>query len=291
LYGEAMVNGRKECEFSLIRYVPDAVRNEYVNIGVLLREAAGAGVENAPMLRLTRDWGRVRCVDPEADTEMLEALEGELRGRLLEGLPSEGRPVMEVIEDSFSNLLQVTEPKGCLAESMIAEVEALMRVYVEPRKRESARKRSGRAKIQAAMRMRFEGAGVWELMRKRIAASTYTRPGDPLRIDCGYRPNGMVRMFHAVSLEGETELAKVLAFSIAGIREGMARVEGATLEMTAVVEPLREVRGSLEDDGEDDVTAGYRFAVETMEAQAIRVMTTADLGRMADTAKRELLRA
>jgi hypothetical protein len=29
------------------------------------------------------------------------------------------------------------------------------------------------------------------LMRKRIAAAEYTRPGDPLRIDAGYRPNGM----------------------------------------------------------------------------------------------------
>lgn len=192
------------------------------------------------------------------------------------------RPVLEVIEDSFSNLLQVTEPKGCLAESVVAEVDSLMRVYVEGRKREGARKRSGRAKIQAAMRTRFEGAGVWELMRKRIAAATYTRAGDPLRIDCGYRPNGVIRMFHAVSLEGETELGKVLAFSMPAIREGVARVEGATLEMTAVVEPWKEV-GEAEEELE-----GYRFAVDTMEGQGIRVMTTVDLPRMAETARREL---
>ena len=99
-------------------------------------------------------------------------------------------------------------------------------------------------------------------------------------------------MFHAVSLQGETELAKVLAFSMSAIREGVARVEGATLEMTAVVEPLREVNGALagEDGFDEDAVAGYRFAVETMEAQQIRVMTTADLPRMTDTARRELLR-
>ena len=289
------MNGRKQCEFYLIRYVPDAVKNEFVNIGVLLREAAGVGVENAPMLRFTRDWARVRCVDPEADTEMLEGLEGELRARLLDRLVEDapGAGVLAVMEDSFSNLVQVTEAKGCLAESMQAEIESLMRVYVEPRKRESVRKRSARASIQASMRSGFERAGVWELMRKRIAASTYTKPGDPLRIDCGYRPNGVVKMFHAVSLEGETELAKVLAFSVAALREGVARVEGATLELTAVVEPLSQVRGgnASEEDSEDDVTAGYRFAVETMEAQAIRVMTTADMPRMAETARRELLRA
>ncbi len=276
------MNGRKQCEFSLIRYVPDAVRNEFVNIGVLLREAAGAGASNAPVLRMTRDWARVRCVDPEADTEMLEALEGELQARLLEGAGGDAKPVLEIIEDSFSNLVQVTAPKGCLAESMAAEIESLMRVYVEGRKRESARKQSGRVKIQAAMRSRFEQAGVWELMRKRIAAETYTSAGDPLRIDCGYRPNGVIKMLHAVSLETETELPKVLAFSMPALREGVARVEGATLEFTAVVEPVRQV-------GEEE-QAYYSFAVKTMETEQIRVMTTSDLGRMADAARRELLR-
>jgi hypothetical protein len=289
-----------QCEFYLIRYVPDAVKNEFVNIGVMLREARGTGA--APLLRFTRDWARVRCVDPEADTAMLEALELELRVRLAEGTQTaaesgvwpagpvaESKPVMEVIEDSFSNLLQVTEAKGCLAESLPAEMENLMRVYVEPQKRATVRRQSGRARIQTAMRTGFEREGVWGLMRKRIAAETYTRAGDPLRIDCGYRPNGVIRMFHAVSLENETDQAKVLAFSMAALREGVARVEGATLELTAVVEPLARVTADVSDTTE--VTDAYRFAVETMEAQAIRVMTTNDLSRMAETARRELLPA
>jgi hypothetical protein len=32
----------------------------------------------------------------------------------------------------------------------------------------------------------------------------------------------------------------------------------------------------------------YRFGVETMEEHQIRVLTTADMGRVADTARREL---
>ena len=32
---------RVQCEFFLIRYVPDVVKGEFVNIGVLLREAGG----------------------------------------------------------------------------------------------------------------------------------------------------------------------------------------------------------------------------------------------------------
>ena len=77
-----------------------------------------------------------------------------------------------------------------------------------------------------------------------FAASDYTRPGDPLRIDAvGYRPNGdSIRMFHAVSLEPGLEMAKVLAFSAAGLRAGVERVEKASLELTAIIEPAAQAR-------------------------------------------------
>ncbi len=265
---------RRQCEFFLVRYVPDTVRNEFVNIGVLLREAGEAATT---VVRFTRDWARVRCMDPDADTAMLEALEAEVRQRLTETGP-DVQPVMRVLEDSFSNSVQLTAARGCLAESIVAEVDALMRLYVEPRRQARVARRSGRQIIHAQMRTEFERAGVWDLMRKRIAAAEYTRAGDTLKLDCGYRPNGVIRMFHAVSLEGDVELAKVLAYSVADLRAGIERVERATLELTALVEPLREVSEPDE----------YRFAVEAMERQQIRVMTTTDLPRLAETARREL---
>jgi hypothetical protein len=269
------VNERLPCEFFLVRYVPDAVKNEFVNIGVLLREA---GRPESTVVRFTKDWSRVRCVDPNVDTAMLEALEIEVRHRLLEA----EQPVMKTIQDSFSNLLQVTPAKACLAESMPAEIDQLMQLFVETRKRESAARRSGRGAILAEMRSEFERAGVWDLMRKRISAASSTRPGDPLQIDCGYRPNGLLRMFHAVSLDGDSELAKVLAFSAPALAEGVRRVEQAELELTAIVQPFAKLPE------EEDRLAQYRFAVETMEAQKIRVLTTSDLTRVADAARREL---
>src|ERR1019366_9134803 len=79
---------RRACEFQLLRYVPDAVRNEYVHIGVILREQGGSQTNSsaaagpAPALvRFTRDWRRVRCLDPEADTVLLEGMESELQKR------------------------------------------------------------------------------------------------------------------------------------------------------------------------------------------------------------------
>ena len=228
---------RRACEFRLLRYVPDAVRNEYVHIGVILREQ---GSREPAEVRFTHDWRRVRCLDPEADTALL---------------------------------------------SLPAGMEELMRLYVEPPPRERVPRLSGRAAIQARMRTEFERAGVWDLMRKKIAASEYTRPGDPLRIDVGYRPNGVIRMFHAVSLEPGVEMAKVLAFSSSGLRAGVERVEKAQLELTAVIEPAAKLGAT---DEEPERLEMYRFGVETMEEHQIRVLTTSDLGRVAETARREL---
>ena len=280
---------RIQCEFFLIRYVPDVVKGEFVNIGVLLREAkSSSSRDESAVVRFTRDWARVRCMDADADIGLLEALEGEIAERLRLGA-NDTKPVMQVLEDTLSNSVQITEARAALAESIPAELDQLMRMYVEPIKVKQERRKSGRAAIAGAMRNEFERAGVWGLMRKRIAASLYTRPGDPMRIDCGYRADqegttasGIIRMFQAVSLEGDVEAAKGLAYSAPQLREGVERVEKARLELTAVVEPLRDVSG------EDEATERYRFGVEAMEREAIRVVTLSDLARVAETAKLEL---
>ena len=262
---------RLQCEFSLIRYVPDVVKGEFANIGVVLREAGSDAV-----VRFTRDWSRVRCMDAEADIALLESLETEIQERLRSG--AEWKPVLGVLEDTLSNSIQMTEMRGTLAESLPAEMELLLRMHVEPLKAPGARRKaSGRTAIVNRMRDEFERAGVWQLMRKKIAASQYTQPGDPLKLDCGYR-KGQVRMFQAVSLDTDGEAAKGLAYSAAGLREGVARIEGVELELTAIVEPVSTV-------GDAEL---YGFAVGAMEREMIRVLTVADLGRVAETAKREL---
>ncbi len=275
--------GRVECEFALIRYVPDPVKGEFANIGVVLRET-GAGAVTA--IRFTRNWSRVRCLDPQADVDLLEALEAELAERLaaessprlLTEVRGNGKPVLDVLRDSLSNSLQITDLRGTLAESLPAEMEQLLRMYVEPLKAPAAKRvMSGRTALAGRMRDAFERAGVWQLMRKRVPAREYTGAGDTLKLDCGYR-NGRVRLFHAVSLESETETAKGLAFSGAALREGVERVEGTGLELTAVVEPIAAVQDA----------ELHRFGVGVMERAGLRVLTTADLGRVAETARREL---
>ena len=270
---------RVQCEFSLIRYVPDVVKGEFANIGVVLREAGGEGAD----VRFTRDWARVRCLDADADVALLEALESESAERFRAGVERTGKTTLQLLEESLSNSVQMTEMRGTLAENMATEMESLMRMYVEPLKVPvSRRKLSGRAAVAGSMREAFERAGVWRLMQKRIAASMYTQAGDPLKIDCGYRSDAefgsRLRMFQAVSLDGDGEMAKGMAYSAAGLRDGVMRVEGAELELTAVVEPIATV-------SDEEM---YRFGVRVMESEGLRVLTTADMGRVAETARREL---
>jgi hypothetical protein len=271
------VRERLQCEFSLIRYVPDVVKGEFANIGVVLREA---GREGSATVRFTRDWSRVRCMDPDADVELLESLEAEIARRLEMGVEMRvnAKPMLETLEDSLSNSVQLTEMRGTLAESLPAEMEQLLRMYVEPLKTAGTRKKAtGRTAIVANMRDTFERAGVWRMMRKKIAASSYTQAGDPLKIDCGYR-NGKVRMFHAVSLEADVEGAKGIAYSAEALRTGVQRSEGVELELTAIVETIAGVADKEQ----------YTFGVSVMEREMIRVLTIADLGRVAETARREL---
>src|SRR5271170_4973440 len=56
----------KQLEFYVLRYVPYVVRAEFINIGVLLLEpnANGFGFADA---RMTSDWRRVRCHEPQPE--------------------------------------------------------------------------------------------------------------------------------------------------------------------------------------------------------------------------------
>ncbi len=272
------MKSRLQCEFFLVRYSPDAAREEFTNIGVVLQEK---GRDREGLVRFTRNWRRVRCLDADADVALLEALETEIANLL--GQEETGGSVLKLLSDTSSNAVQISDPRACLAESLPAELEQLMRLYVEPRERVSSSRQSGRAAIAGVMRREFERAGVWPLMRRQIPASVYTGAGDPMRIDCGYRPNGVIRMFQAVSLKGSVEGAKVLAYTAGRLRDGVFRVENARLELSAVIEPLRDVG-----DGGTEHTERYRFGVEAMEREQIRVLTVKDLARAAETARSEL---
>src|SRR5579864_5405472 len=147
----------RKCEFFLLRYVPDAVKDEFVNIGVLMLDAEGAnGASGEPFaqVRFTDDWSRVRCIDPAADIEVLEGFGEAVRAELSRG--HEGREsLLKRLNDSFSNLIQIAPPKACLTESPQQEVEVLSKLYLQsPPARKAERERNASARAQIVSQMR-----------------------------------------------------------------------------------------------------------------------------------------
>lgn len=262
-----------QSEFFLVRYMPDLLKGEFVNIGVALvdAESSFAGV------RFTQDWRRVRCMDADADVEYLAALEEELRKALRSAAELDRVFLFQKLPDWASNALQLTPMQGVITDSPQAELGRLLEMYCESPRRPGHRDLSGRQLIFNAMRDNFTQAGVWDMMRKRIPVAQYTHKGDPLKLDCGYRPNGVVHLFQAVSLATDVDSAKVLAFSYPQIREGIARLEGAKTSLTAIVEDKLD-RG--------DEAIG--FALDTFARTSILVATTSELPEIAERTRKEL---
>jgi Protein of unknown function (DUF3037) len=261
-----------QCRFFVLRYAPDAVKNEYVNIGlVLLPQAGGAQV------RFTTDWSRVQCLDPEVDMDWLQAVENDLR-KQLHDLNGDRDSILHRIQDSFSNARQPSDFQACLADEPAAETANLARIYLEraPRRR-PGRDISSRQTIWRRMRSEFEAAGVWPLMEEKIPVSRYTRNGDPLKVDCGYSPNGTVKLFHAVALAADVNAAKVLAYSFPHIAAGIRKAQDKQALLTAVVE----------DDLPNDNEA-IQFARETLALNEIRIAAISTMPAIAADAAREL---
>jgi len=125
---------RLPCEFFLLRYVPDPVKEEFMNIGlVLICGSTQSDVTPSDAfvdVHFTRDWRRVLRLAPNADIEMLEALAKEIRERLAKAGADRER-MLSILRDSFSNTVQVSPPKACLAESPREEAARLAQMYLE----------------------------------------------------------------------------------------------------------------------------------------------------------------
>ena len=179
----------KQCEFFLLRYVPDVVKEEFVNVGVVLLEEGDGGFTD---VRFTRDWRRVRCLDPEVDVEWLQSYEDELR-RLLQSRRMRSSTIAgrcrgangcwTQMQQSFSGALQLTPMQAVLTESPQVELGKLAHAYLESASR-GQRERPGGAPSTARCVTRSSrpacGSSCGRTSRWRSTA-----PGDPLKIDCG----------------------------------------------------------------------------------------------------------
>jgi len=264
----------RELSYRVIRYMPNLVRDEWVNIGVLLEDAApegGALRENvrreARLIDEPAEFARVRRLHPAADENLLRAFALDFDARLRAGGAGNGNggaaEYLRRLEDSLSNAVQFGPRRGVLAQDFDSELERLYQAQVSPpRGARAGLLENTRAWIRARLsdvfrRRRLFDKSSWQ---KSIAVEEFTQPGDPLRLDYGYRANGTRGFLHAISIARDPAQAKVLAYTAEHIRARVAQTAAKT-EFTAVVEmePARE-------------NPRHQFVARLFEAQGIAIV-------------------
>lgn len=221
------------CAYRILRYTPNLVRDEWINIGVLLYDPAKPDAN--PRLRFIEEPGefaRVRRLHPEADERLLRALRDDLERQF--AVKNGGwQKVLEKLDETLSNALQLAPQKGVLANDLDAELERLYADHVAPpRGRAGAAERPGsRGAIRSYCNQVWRQARVWERIEKAVPAGDYTFAGDPMKLDYRYRRNGTQGFVQAISVTRAPADAKLLAYTAGRIR---AKVEAS--EFAAVTD-------------------------------------------------------
>jgi len=223
----------KPCSYYVVRYVPHAEREEFLNIGLLLHSAEEQFLD----CLITRDFHRVKRFHPHADLEFLRELQSYFEEQIQQhedNLPG----LLEEMQQSFSHAIQLAPQRSVVAAEPQAELQQLFERLVGKRPAEipaaDTRMRIKQSLIQALHRTQ-----VWDNPRfeRRIPAEPLTHPGNPFHFDFGYRPSmadaksdGHLKLIHALSLHRDHELASVLSLTMGYVRSKQPA------ELTAVIE-------------------------------------------------------
>ena len=221
--------------YRILRYTPNLVRDEWVNVGVLLEETEGTRRE-ARLIADTAEIARVRRLHPGADEDLLRALPAEFGSRL-RAPEAEVRMYLEKLDQTLSNVLQLSPQRGLLAHDFDSELERLYDEHVAPPPAPRGMLRNARGWILARVNDIFLRRGLRGLVQKRVAVEEFTQPGDPFKLDYAYRYNGTRGYIHTVALGRDPAQAKVLAYTAECIR---ARAANAVFTAITEVEPAPE---------------------------------------------------
>ncbi|MGC1434330.1 MAG: DUF3037 domain-containing protein [Terriglobales bacterium] len=271
----------KQLEFYLLRYVPYVVSGDSVSIGVLLVEPRLDGFGFADV-GMTSDWRRVYCLDRQVDIEVLQGLETYIRMQLHHS--QDVGLLLHKLEDSFSNLVQMSPREVCLAEDPARELKTLCSIYLEeqlskkvPR---AARPKGERAVIYGQMKDALTRAGVWALGLEHISAGQYTKKkNDPVFFDFGYVVGSEVRFFQAVPLKTNSNqtLAVNLASRFPKIADCIYTETHASAQLTAIVaDDLHRTHPDIE------------FALDIFKENQVQLATAADMPSIAERARLDL---
>lgn len=247
----------------VLRYTADAIRDEWLNIGVLVCDLS-TGNHIARVIEEEKEFARVRRLQPRADEEairrMREYLDDHLSGLVRQfraetpGTPKDFQKLIERWEGTLSNGIQLAPQKGVYARDLQTEAD---RLYSEHVGLERDRTRVGapgsRATIRNYCSQVWHQARLWEKVEKSMRVAQFTFPGDPMRIDYSYRRNGTRGFVQTLSVSRSPMACKEYAYTAQYIapRAAFKSEFAAVTDIPLDSENLRHrfVRDTLRDAG------------------------------------------
>jgi len=265
------------CRYRILRYVPNLVRDEWVNVAVLLEEVSNGAARANPRREIRfieedAEIARVRRLHPGVDVSLLRSLPGEFEARL-QGPPEQVSTYLEKLDQSLSTTLQFGPNKSVLADDFDTELERLFREQVAvPRTARSGVIETTAQWIRKRIDDVFRRRHILARLEKRIRIDEFTEAGDPLKIDYGYRFNGTRGYMQIVPLKGDTTRAKVFAYTAECIRRRVGHAEFVALTET------------------DPVTGNTRheFVKRLFDDQHIAIVPPGQLDRFAENLRPRL---
>ncbi|HEV3374819.1 MAG TPA: DUF3037 domain-containing protein [Candidatus Acidoferrum sp.] len=213
------ISTERICVYVILRYTPNLVRDEWVNIGVLLFDRS-TGERRLRLLEDQEEFARVRRLHPGADEGLLRGLRDDLEDRLRDARHTtedgDWQKLLAKWEDTLSNALQLAPQKGVFAEDLDAELERLYADHVAPQRAASRVGAAGsRAFVRNYCAQVWKLANLWGRLEKSVPVREFTFPGDPMRIDYGYRRNGTRGFVQTLSVSRAPADCKLLAYTAA----------------------------------------------------------------------------
>lgn len=259
--------------YRVLRYTPNLVRDEWVNIGVLVFDPQ-TGERRLRLIEEPEEYARVRRLHPRADEELLRALRDDLENRFATAMQlfaenggGNGKSGSQASagwlkllgkwDETLSNALQLAPQKGVHAEDLDAEMERLYTDHVAPQRGAARAGAPGsRGAIRAYCAQVFKQARLWERLQKGVRAEEFTFAGDPMRIDYAYRRNGTRGFVQTLSVSRTPGDVKSLAYTVERIRGKVTASEFAAVtdvHLAAGNERHQFVRETLRDVGVEAV--------------------------------------
>jgi hypothetical protein len=270
----------------VLRYTPNLVRDEWVNIGVLVFDPQ-TGDRRLRLIEEPEEYARVRRLHPQADESLLRALRNDLEDRFATASElfggngdahagGNGRAdwlkLLGKWDETLSNALQLAPQKGVYAQDLDAETERLYADHVAPQRGGTRVGAPGsRGIIRSYCAQVLRQARLWERLQKGVRAEEFTFPGDPMRIDYGYRRNGTRGFVQTLSVTRAPGEVKSLAYTVERIRSKVKSSEFTAVtdvQLIAENDRHRFVQETLRDVGVEAV-AMEGFAVWTAKMRPL----------------------